>query len=59
MENLPEPNSKDKTISIARSIVKGSAGAIPVAGSFLSEIVDLLYKQPIEQRREEWLNDLS
>ena len=59
MEKLPEPNSKDKAISIARALVKGSAGVVPIAGTFLSEIVDLLYKQPIDQRREEWLNDLA
>lgn len=59
MENYPEPDSKDNATSIARAVIKGSAGAIPIAGSFLSEIIDLLYKQPIEQRREEWLNDLA
>jgi hypothetical protein len=40
-------------------LVKGAVGAVPVAGSFLAEIVGVLYRQPIDKRREEWLRDVA
>jgi hypothetical protein len=59
MTEFPKENAKDKAIAAARAITKGAVGAVPVAGSFLSEIVDLLYRQPIEKRREDWLRDVA
>jgi hypothetical protein len=59
MDKYPEPENKDKVISVARALVKGAAGSVPVAGSFLAEIIDFLYKQPIDQLREDWIIDLA
>ena len=59
MDDPPTEHAKDKMAAGARALVKGAVGAVPVAGSFLSEVVDLLYRAPIEQRREEWLRELT
>jgi hypothetical protein len=55
----PEPSKSDRAIAGATALVKGVAGAIPVAGSFMAEVIDLLYKQPIDKRREEWLKEVA
>ena len=59
MDEPPEQSSKDKAIAVARALTKGAGGAVPIAGSFLSEIVDLLYRQPIEERRQQWLREVA
>jgi hypothetical protein len=59
MEQPPSETRTDKAIATARALAKGAVGAVPLAGSFLAEIVDLLYRQPIETRREEWLKDVA
>ncbi len=59
MPDYPEESAKDKAIAAARAVTKGAIGGVPIAGSFLTEIVDLLYRKPIEQRREEWLRDVA
>jgi hypothetical protein len=56
---FPEPTGKEKAHSAAQVLVKGVVGAVPVAGSFLAEIVGVLYRQPIDKRREEWLRDVA
>jgi hypothetical protein len=55
----PEVSRRDKAIAAAHALVKGAAGSVPIAGSFLSEIVELLYRKPIDQRRDEWLRDVA
>lgn len=59
MTELPEATRKDKAIAAAVALTKGAVDGVPVVGSFLSEIVDLLYRQPIEGRRERWLHDVA
>ena len=59
MEQPPTETPRDNAIAAARALVKGAVGAVPVAGSFLAEIIDLLYRQPIEERRQQWLSDVA
>lgn len=59
IDALPEPQNSDKAISVARALIKGAAGQIPFAGSFLTEIIDLLFIEPIEERRNEWFKSLA
>lgn len=55
----PEPGPRDRAIAGARGLVKGLAGAVPLGGGLLAEAVDLLYRQPIEKRRDEWARDIA
>src|SRR6266516_5255959 len=51
----PEPSRKDKAIAIGTAAARGTLGIVP----YLAEVFDLLWRQPIEKRREEWLRDVG
>lgn len=55
----PEATAADKAHLAIHAIVKGAISTVPVAGSFLAEIVGILYRQPIDKRREEWLREVA
>ena len=49
----------NKINDIAYSIVKAGLGAVPVAGSFASELFTHIVMPPIEKRRVEWMHDIG
>jgi hypothetical protein len=55
----PQPEGRDHAIAGVVGLAKGALGAVPFAGTFLAEMVDLLYRQPIDRRRDEWMRDVA
>ena len=55
--DYPE-DSRDKALEVLKSIAKVSSGAVPVVGPFFSEAIELLYKIPLDKRRQDWFDQL-
>jgi hypothetical protein len=48
----PVPTRGDKAATFAKRALKGVAGAVPLAGGMAAEIVDVLFRIPLQERRQ-------
>lgn len=49
------PTGKD----VLHALTKGGLGAIPIAGSAISELFSLVIASPLEKRRERWMQEVG
>lgn len=58
MNKKINPPKKSKG-DYAHSLIKATAGAVPVAGSFLSEFVETIITPPYTKRQNEWMQEVA
>jgi hypothetical protein len=52
---VPEGTKGD----VVESLVKGVVSAVPVAGGFLAELLQIVVVPPLEKRKAEWMNGVA
>jgi hypothetical protein len=55
----PTESPGERRRDLAKRAAKGVLGAVPVAGGALSEVVDALFRHPLEARREKWFAQVA
>lgn len=50
---------KRQGADVAHALVRGTLGAIPIAGGLAGEVFALVLRPPLERRAEEWMNDIA
>jgi hypothetical protein len=59
-DNAETPKQPSRSSAdVLHALTKGALGAIPFAGSAVSELFQLVVTPPLETRREEWLSSLA
>lgn len=53
--NIPKEDKGD----IVHAIVRGSIGAVPIAGSLAAEVFGLVLNPPVMRRRDEWMQETA
>ncbi|HWE42435.1 MAG TPA: hypothetical protein VG432_08015 [Gemmatimonadaceae bacterium] len=55
----PTESPGERTRALAKHAAKGALGAVPLAGGALAEVVDVLFRDPLEARRERWFEQVA
>jgi hypothetical protein len=55
----PIPSTRDRVIKLGQAAAKGTVGALPFAGSLIAEILNVLFKDPADLRRQDWMESVA